>query len=296
MVSRLDVFNIKSNFSSKFRFGFEIEGLNQKFFKRNLNMMKIQFTWLLLLVFSVLLPAQKLSHINSGEELTYRIHYGPLNAGFATMTAQHTQINGVPHLYVEGNGRTTGMVDNLFSVQDVYQSWINLNTALPSAYVRNVKEGKFRQHLEVNFNQTDNSLLIKDLADPKKEVKKVQTPAGVQDMVSAFYFLRSLDASSLKVGSVRNLDVWIDDELFPFQLRVDGVETIDTKFGRLSCLRIIPSVKSGRVFKEKEGVTLWVSNDLNHIPVAVQAKLAVGSLRADLDNYQNVKYPMTFSK
>lgn len=259
-------------------------------------MIKQKFYWIFLLMFSVFSQAQNLSHINSGEELTYRIHYGPLNAGFATMTAQHTQINGVPHLYVEGNGRTTGMVDNLFNVQDVYQSWINLNTALPSAYVRNVKEGKFKQHLEVNFFQNDRYLLIKDLADPQKEVKRVETPPDLQDMLSAFYHLRSLDAAALRVGSIRNLDVWIDDELFPFQLRVDGVEYIDTKFGRLSCLRIIPSVKSGRVFKEKEGVTLWVSNDLNHIPIAVQAKLVVGSLRADLDNYSNVKYPMTFLK
>lgn len=259
-------------------------------------MIKQKFYWIFLLIFSFVAQGQNLSHINSGEELVYRIHYGPLNAGYATMTAQQTQIGGVPHLYVEGSGRTTGMVDSFFNVQDVYQSWINLSNALPSAYVRNVKEGKFRQHLEINFNQKENSLLIKDLADPRKEVKKVQTPPGVQDMLSAFYYLRALDANALRVGSVQNLDVWIDDELFPFQLRVNGVEMIETKFGRLSCLRIVPSVKSGRVFKEKEGVILWVSNDLNHIPVAIQAKLAVGSLRADLDDHKNVKYLMKFVK
>jgi hypothetical protein len=53
-------------------------------------------------------------------------------------------------------------------------------------------------------------------------------------------------------------------------------------------------VKSGRVFKEKEGVTLWVSNDKNHIPISIKAQLAVGSLKADLENYKNVKYPLAF--
>jgi hypothetical protein len=42
-------------------------------------------------------------------------------------------------------------------------------------------------------------------------------------------------------------------------------------------------VKSGRVFKEKEGVTMWVSNDYNHIPILLKAELVVGSLKASID-------------
>jgi hypothetical protein len=53
-------------------------------------------------------------------------------------------------------------------------------------------------------------------------------------------------------------------------------------------------VISGRVFKDKEGVTLWVSNDKNLIPIAVKAELAVGSLKASLESYKNVKYPLRF--
>ena len=113
-------------------------------------------------------------------------------------------------------------------------------------------------------------------------------------MLSAFYYLRSLDSNELKVGSIKKLNVWIDDELFPFQLKVVGTENVKTKFGMVNCLRIIPQVISGRVFKDKEGVTLWVSNDKNYVPVAIKAELAVGSLKASLDSYRNVKYPLSF--
>ncbi len=115
-------------------------------------------------------------------------------------------------------------------------------------------------------------------------------------MLSAFYYLRTLDPSELKVGTVKNMNIWIDDEMFPFQLRVTGTEYVNTKFGRINCLKIVPLVKSGRVFKAKEGVTLWVSNDANHIPVSIKAELAVGSLKADLDHFRNVKYPLNFIK
>ena len=96
------------------------------------------------------------------------------------------------------------------------------------------------------------------------------------------------------MGNVKKLKVWIDDELFPFQLKVVGTENVNTKFGTINCLKIVPQVISGRVFKDKEGVTLWVSNDKNLIPIAVKAELAVGSLKASLESYKNVKYPLRF--
>ena len=82
--------------------------------------------------------------------------------------------------------------------------------------------------------------------------------------------------------------------MFPFQLKVVGTENVNTKFGTINCLKIVPQVISGRVFKDKEGVTLWVSNDKNLIPIAVKAELAVGSLKASLESYKNVKYPLRF--
>jgi hypothetical protein len=115
-------------------------------------------------------------------------------------------------------------------------------------------------------------------------------------MLSCFYYLRSLPSENLRVGSVVRMNVWIDDELFPFQLKVVGTERLSTKFGKIDCLKIVPSVISGRVFKQKEGVTMWVSNDQNRVPVLIKAELAVGSLKASIDGFSNVKYPLNFSK
>ncbi|MGV8915010.1 MAG: DUF3108 domain-containing protein [Kaistella sp.] len=236
--------------------------------------------------------SQKLNNIQSGEVLNYRIHYGILNAGTATLTTTKTNYLGKTHFYVKGYGRTTGAVRAFFRVEDHYESFINYYTGLPSFYVRNVKEGGYTQHLQTVFNH-DNQTLI--LTDKEKNTSKVmKSVKNVQDMLSAFYYLRSLDKNELTVGTVKKLDIWIDDELFPFQLKVVGIEDVKTKFGTISCLRIVPQVMSGRVFKDKEGVTLWVSNDRNYVPIAIKAELAVGSLKASLDSYRNVKYPLNF--
>ncbi|MDO4225124.1 MAG: DUF3108 domain-containing protein [Bergeyella zoohelcum] len=238
----------------------------------------------------------QLENIKAGESLHYRIHYGFLNAGTATLSTQKVNYNGLPHLYVKGVGKTSGAVRTFFKVEDLYESYIDLKTGLPSFYVRNVYEGGYTQHFNTIFNHTDNTLILKDKENPKNAPKKINTVKGIQDMLSAFYHLRSLDDSELKVGKVIKLNIWIDDEMFPFQLKIDGLENVATKYGKVNCFRIKPMVMSGRVFKAKEGVTMWITNDKNRVPVAIKAELLVGSLKASLDNYSNLMYPINFKK
>jgi len=240
--------------------------------------------------------SQKLENIESGEVLTYRVHYGLLTAGSATLSATRTTYQGQPHIYVKGIGRSSGAVRAFFKVDDVYESYINIATGLPSYYVRNVSEGSYRQHLHAAFNHDNQTLVLTDKKNTQNPPKTIKTIKGLQDMLSAFYHLRSFSEGQLKIGDVLNLSVWIDDEMFPFRLRVVGSENVKTKFGTINCLKIIPSVMSGRVFKDKEGVSLWVTNDNNHIPVEIKAELAVGSLKASLNNYSNIKYPLKFAK
>ncbi len=256
--------------------------------------MKNILALIMALFISGFMQSQKFDNINSGEQLNYRIHYGFLNAGTATLTTLKTSFQGQPHFYVKGYGKTTGAVRAFFKVEDNYESFINLKTGLPSYYVRNVREGSYRQHFQTVFNHDDQTLILTDKKTPANGSKVIKSVKGVQDMLSAFYYLRSMDSSDFKVGSVKNLNVWIDDEMFPFQLKIEGTEDVDTKYGTINCLKVTPMVKSGRVFKEKEGVTLWISNDKNLVPIAIKAELAVGSLKASLDDYKNVKYPLAF--
>lgn len=235
------------------------------------------------------------SNINANESLTYRIHYGLLTAGSATLTTSNVEYNGKPYFYVKGVGRTSGAVRVFFKVDDVYESYINLY-GQPYFYVRNVAEGSYRQHLESTFNHTNQTVYLVDKKNTDRAPKTINTVKDVQDMLSSFYYLRNLDANQLKVGSSINMNIWIDDELFPFQLKVLGTENVSTKFGKINCLKIIPSVISGRVFKDKEGVTLWVSNDANRVPIAIKAELAVGSLKASIDKISGTKYPVNFTK
>jgi hypothetical protein len=244
----------------------------------------------------IALSFAQMNDISSGEQLTYRIHYGFLNAGTAQLTSLKTNYQNAPHFYVKGQGKTTGAVRAFFKVDDLYESFINISTGLPSFYVRNVREGDYTQHYESVFNHKNQTVILTDKENSANGSKVIKTVSGVQDMLSAFYYLRSLDSLILKTGAVVKINIWIDKLLYPFQLKVIGTENVKTKFGTINCLKIIPSVISGRVFKDSESVTMWVTNDKNHLPVTLKADLAVGSLKADIDAFKNVKFPLNFSK
>ena len=78
----------------------------------------------------------QLVHINDGEKITYRIHYGFINAGVAELSVGQTNYKGKPHYRVIGKGYSTGIVNTFFKVNDIYESYIDPQTGLPSFYVR----------------------------------------------------------------------------------------------------------------------------------------------------------------
>ena len=56
-------------------------------------------------------------------------------------------------------------------------------------------------------------------------------------------------------------------------------------------MKFRPYVQSGRVFREQESVTIWITDDVNKIPIKLQADLAIGSIKGDLDQFKNLNAP-----
>ena len=111
-------------------------------------------------------------------------------------------------------------------------------------------------------------------------------------MISCFYYLRNFyPEEEILVNESFSLNMFFDNENYIFKLKYLGKENVSTKFGEVRCLKFRPLVQSGRVFKEQESLTLWISDDKNKIPVRLQADILVGSIKADLENFKNLKHP-----
>ena len=225
-----------------------------------------------------------------GEWLKFRIHYGILNASYATLQVKSHNLDGVPVYHVVGNGKTTGFASIFFKVDDTYESFFDKKDGKPYRFIRKIDEGGYTKDIEVNFNYQKDIAVLNDKKKDKKFNFTIQE--GIQDLVSAFYFLRNnYKVEDFVEGEYLELDLLYDDDgVFKFKLKYLGKEVLKTKYGKVECLKFRPYVQSGRVFKEQESLSLWVSNDNNRIPIRIQAELSVGSIKADLDGYNGLKH------
>jgi hypothetical protein len=215
---------------------------------------------------------------------------GFLKAGEATLKISDDIIDGKPVYHVVGKGKTTGAIRWFFKVKDRYESFFDKETIIPYKFVRDIDEGGHTKKININFDQENQKAYVNNLKH--KTMKVVDTKPNIQDMVSTFYYLRdNLDIKTLEIGDEIQLDMFFDLENYGFKLKYLGTETILTEFGKVATLKFRPYVMAGRVFKEEESLTLWVSNDLNKIPLRIKADLAIGSLRADLEAFKGLKHP-----
>tara|TARA_R110002049_G_scaffold278567_1_gene457359 strand:- start:12809 stop:13591 length:783 start_codon:yes stop_codon:yes gene_type:complete len=226
-----------------------------------------------------------------GEWFKFKMSYsGFLKAGNATLTVKDEKLNGKDVYHVVGKGWTTGMIKWFFKVKDRYESYFDKKTIVPYKFIRNIDEGGHTKDLEIVFDQKNNKAHVNDKKHNKKTV--IDTKPNIQDMVSTFYYLRNyLDTENLKIGDEVRVDMFFDEENYGFKLQYLGEETIDTEFGEVETIKFRPYVMAGRVFKEEESLTLWVSKDKNKVPLRIKADLAVGSLRADLEAFKGLKHP-----
>ena len=81
------------------------------------------------------------------------------------------------------------------------------------------------------------------------------------------------------------------------ELHYKGKDIITTKFGKVKTLVFKPMVQSGRVFKDDETVTFWVTDDKNKLPLKIKASILVGSLKAELFQYKGLanSFPIIFN-
>lgn len=240
--------------------------------------------------FCVALKSQDKSvAFKSGERLRYKMSYsGFLRAGTAILEVDEKELNGKKVFHSKGSGWTSGMIKWFFEVDDKYESYFDKDTVKPYLFKRKINEGGYKKHRITSFNHLANRAYTQDFT-----LQKDTSVAffNVQDMLSSFYYLRGRDVKLMKKGEEIAIDMFMDSQVYPFKLRFLGREVLKTKFGKINTMIFRPLVQSGRIFKAQESVTLWITDDANKIPIKMKADLAVGSLRAELEQYKGLANP-----
>jgi len=222
----------------------------------------------------------------SGEELKYIIRYGFLKGGEANLKVVSTNQNyqGKPSIHFLATGRTSGAFDIFYKVRNQYESYIDPETFLPLSYSENIQENKYVRAGTTDFDYS------------KKEAKNKSghfaISAWTRDILSVYYFARSVDVSQLNIGDKLTFNYFMENAVYPMDIVYLGKETISSPTGNYQCLKYSPSLEPGRIFKKESKMYIWISDDDNHIPIKAKADILVGSVVLELKEFKNINKPL----
>lgn len=253
--------------------------------------MKSLSTTLLLLCISVVTALGQSTARNTaftfGEVLNFQVSYGWFNLAEAKMIVAEKPLQEGDRVYykIDAFGQTTGAASIFGRVNDNWGTHLDTGSLLPSMSYRHIEEGKYRKHEKVYFDQTK-KLAKMELYDREnknlKEVKEFTLPGQVQDLVSGFYLLRTMNLSNLRKGQEILITGFFDKEIYNLNLIYEGTEQIETSLGKKETYIFSPRMPKNKLFRGEYPVKVWVTKDQNKIPVKIKANLFVGSLNIDI--------------
>jgi Protein of unknown function (DUF3108) len=237
---------------------------------------------------------------NPGEEISFKASIGFIKAAEAVFKTSDIiySINDRPTYKMDINAKTTGVFDVFSPVRDNWGSYFDTTNYVPHKFYRYIKEGRYRKNEEFYFDHSLDSVVVAKLDKETRALKSEKghaIPKNVQDMVSGYYYLRAIDFEQIKVGQVITIDTFYDDKLIPFKIKFAGRETIKTKLGKISALILIPMMEKDSIFVE-DNLKVWLSDDLNKIPLRVKAKIFIGHLVVNISNVKNLRHQLALTQ
>jgi hypothetical protein len=225
--------------------------------------------------------ASRQSAFSIGERLVFDVGYGFITAGEAIMSVpQYDTVAGNQCFKVMFLVNSTPTFSWFYEVRDRYETYLDIEGIFPWRFEQHVKEGKYRRDFSAQFDQ------VNHLA--KTSEGEFPIPSYVHDIVSAFYFVRTLDFSKMRIGEKIHFQNFYKDSTYKLDVKFLGRQQIEVGAGTFNCLIVEPMAQEGGLFKSEGRALLWLSDDERKIPVKVSTKVIIGSIEAELREYSGI--------
>ena len=227
-----------------------------------------------------------------GEVFVFRAMYysrvtGNVTAGEASLRIlpERVMVGGQPTMKIVGQANTRGVFNWFFTVENLYESYLQEEYVAPVRFYKTIREGRYRRNADIWFDLENSTATTPDTV--------VHTSPFVQDIISAFYYARTFDVESARPGDSFELELFHRDTVYVSRILFEGREQITTSLGTFNTLRFKPQVLEGAVFSQPYPMTLWISDDKNKMPVRAESGLVVGRARLDLVEFGGLRNSVT---
>jgi hypothetical protein len=232
------------------------------------------------------------------EYFGYRIDYNWgaiwMSAGEASFGAAKEQINGQTVFHFIGLGSTYPKYDWFYKVNDKYESYADTLSLKPLRFKREANEGGNYTFDDYVFNHKKKKVYTASKRDKKKTwFDSLAITSCTNDVLTAIYYTRCIDFSSYKVADTIPITFVLDGQVYPSYVRYLGSEVIHSELlGEVRCIKFRPKLIAGTLFKGGEGMTVWVTDDKNRMPVYVETPIIVGTIKVSLSKYSGLRNKM----
>ena len=237
----------------------------------------------------------------AGEKLEFALQYtwGAMNTdvGHATISLDTLKFNGEDAFLISAFGKTVKFFDWVFKVREDFKSWFTRDGFKPLKFTRDTYEGGYVAKNTYLYDWSlDEPLIHAEVYSSKRGPKSLDLPLTpcTFDLPSLFYFARNMNFDVVQPGRRYPMTFAIDDEVFNVYFILHGRELIKVKgIGEVSVIKFGAKLLEGEVFKGEEDMIIYVSDDMNRLPVYFEAPLLVGRATGRLIGWEGLKHPFS---
>jgi hypothetical protein len=217
-----------------------------------------------------------------GERLVFDVNYGFLTAGEAVIS-----IPGLDTLDGRACYRVVFEVNSLpsfswiYRVEDRYYTFIDVAAIMPWRFEQHIREGNYRRDFVADFDQYHH------LA--KTTEGDYAVPPYVHDIMSAFFYARTMDYSQSKPGDVFTLFNFYKDKTNELGVKFLGRQELEVEAGTFRTIVVEPMVKEGGLFKSEGRIVVWMTDDDLKVPIRVNTKVVIGSIDTELREFSGLR-------
>jgi hypothetical protein len=221
-----------------------------------------------------------------GERLVLDVGFGFIIAGEAVMEIPDYDYHRDRKCYrIQFRVNSLPFFSTFYKVEDRYLSLMDVDGLFPWRFEQHIREGGYVRDFSAEF---DHVKLVANTSEGEYPI-----PRYVHDVVSAFYFTRTIDFTGFRPGQRVHLQNFYKDSTYQLDVKFRGKQTIEVPAGTFRCIVIEPLVKEGGLFKSEGSILVWLTDDERKVPIKVMSKIIIGSITAELREYSGIVGPIS---
>lgn len=234
------------------------------------------------------------------EVVDYTIYYHLagfwVSAGEVSFKVDSINIENEPYYHFNSYGTTLKKYDWIYKVRDHYESYASEKEMKPIRFKREVNEGGTHIREDYWFDYEQKKAITKRQMDEDEPFVNdtVRLEKCGYDVMTMIYIARNLEYAGLEVGDKIPITLFLDNEAHDSYIEYLGKENLDVdELGEFRCIKFAPLLIEGTIFNSGDGMTVYVTDDKNRVPLLIETPILVGSIKAKVSRMNGLKYPLS---